>query len=61
MYPYHVNSLLQLSDICRLSEDLAMAAELVEKALFALECSFHPSFNVALGTCRLDYKRQQNR
>ncbi|XP_034255385.1 transcription factor 25 [Thrips palmi] len=61
MYPYHVNSLLQLSDICRLSEDLAMAAELVEKALFALECAFHPSFNVALGTCRLDYKRQQNR
>lgn len=61
MHPYHVNSLLQLSDICRLSEDLAMAAELVERALFALECAFHPSFNVALGTCRLDYKRQQNR
>lgn len=61
MHPYHVNSLLQLSDICRLSEDLAMAAELVERALFALECAFHPSFNVALGTCRLDYRRQQNR
>lgn len=61
MHPYHVNSLLQLSDICRLSEDLAMAAELVERALFALECAFHPSFNVALGTCRVDYKRQQNR
>lgn len=61
MHSYHVNSLLQLSDICRLSEDLAMAAELVERALFALECAFHPSFNVALGCCRLDYKRQQNR
>ncbi|KAK3932179.1 Transcription factor 25 [Frankliniella fusca] len=61
MHPYHVNSLLQLSDICRLNEDLPMAAELVERALFALECAFHPSFNVALGTCRLDYKRQQNR
>ncbi|KAH1008138.1 hypothetical protein HUJ05_008721 [Dendroctonus ponderosae] len=32
-YPYHVNALIQTSDLCKLSEDLAMAAELIEQAL----------------------------
>ncbi|KAJ8962953.1 hypothetical protein NQ314_005670 [Rhamnusium bicolor] len=44
-HPYHVDALIQLSDLCKLSEDLAMAAELVER-----RC-----------TCRLDYRKQENR
>lgn len=70
-HPYHVDALLQLSDLCRLNEDLAMAAELVERALYCLECAFHPLFTVTAvsggggeigqGGCRLDYKRQENR
>ncbi|KAF5294125.1 hypothetical protein FQA39_LY13496 [Lamprigera yunnana] len=58
---YHVDALIQLSDLCKLSEDLAMAAELVERSLYALECGFHPLFNLAQGNCRLDYRRQENR
>ena len=38
-----------------------IAAELVERAIYALESSFHPLFNLASGTCHLDYKRQENR
>lgn len=60
-HPYHVDALIQLSDLCRLSEDLAMAAELIERALYCLECAFHPSFSLASGNCRLDYRKQENR
>lgn len=60
-HPYHVDALIQLSDLCRLSEDLAMAAEVIERALYCLECTFHPLFNIATGNCRLDYRRQENR
>ncbi|XP_075289454.1 ribosome quality control complex subunit TCF25 isoform X2 [Opisthocomus hoazin] len=59
--PYHVDSLLQLSDVCRMQEDQEMARDLVERALYSLECSFHPVFSLTSGTCRLDYRRPENR
>ncbi|XP_069701735.1 ribosome quality control complex subunit TCF25 [Periplaneta americana] len=59
--PYHVDALIQLSDLCKISEDLQMAAQLNERALYCLECAFHPLFNMAKGNCRLDYRRQENR
>lgn len=58
---YHVDALIQLSDICKLSEDLAMAADLIERALYCLELAFHPLFNLAHANNRLDYRRQENR
>lgn len=61
MHPYHVDALIQLSDISKMSEDLQMAAELVSRALYCLECAFHPLFNIAQGNCQLDYRRQENR
>lgn len=61
MSPYHVDGLLQLSELCRLSEDLSMAAELVQRALFCLEMAFHPSFSLTSGKSRLDYRKQENR
>ncbi|PSN57953.1 Transcription factor 25, partial [Blattella germanica] len=35
-HPYHVDSLIQLSDFCKMSEDLQMAAQLIERALYTL-------------------------
>ncbi|XP_053555343.1 transcription factor 25 isoform X2 [Bombina bombina] len=61
MNPYHVDSLLQLSDVCRLQEDQEMARDLIERALYSLECSFHPVFSLTSGTCRLCYRRPENR
>ncbi len=61
MYPFHIDSMLQLSDICKMGEDLQMATELIERCLFAMEAAFHPLFNLAVGTCKLDYRRQENR
>ncbi|EZA51501.1 hypothetical protein DMN91_000628 [Ooceraea biroi] len=60
-HPYHVDALLQTSELCNVSEDLAMAAEFAERALYSLECAFHPSFNLTTTQCRLDYRKQQNR
>ncbi|KAG8437545.1 hypothetical protein GDO86_008308 [Hymenochirus boettgeri] len=61
MNPYHIDSLLQLSDVCRLQDDQEMARELIDRALYSLECSFHPIFSLTSGTCRLDYCRPENR
>ncbi|RWS02619.1 Transcription factor 25-like protein, partial [Dinothrombium tinctorium] len=60
-YPYHIDTLIQFSDVCRMGEDNQMAAELIERALFCFECVFHPAFNITQGNCRLDYKRPENR
>ncbi|XP_066183514.1 ribosome quality control complex subunit TCF25 [Sylvia atricapilla] len=61
MNPYHVDSLLQLSDVCRMQEDQEMARDLIERALYSLESAFHPVFSLTSGTCRLDYRRPENR
>jgi len=59
--PMHLDSMLQLSEICKMGEDSAMAAELIERTLYVLESSFHFSFSLANPDCHLDYRRQENR
>lgn len=44
-HPYHVDSLLQLSEICKMGEDYQMAAELIGQLTFRLylsSCSINP-------------------
>ncbi|XP_067854122.1 transcription factor 25 [Heptranchias perlo] len=59
--PHHIDSLLQLSDICRMQEDQEMARDLIEKALYCFESAFHPVFSLTNGNSRLDYRRAENR
>ncbi|XP_010877750.3 transcription factor 25 [Esox lucius] len=59
--PYHIDCLLQLSDVCRIQEDQEMARDLIERALYSFECAFHPVFSLVSGTSRLDYRRPENR
>lgn len=59
--PYHIDSLLQLSDVCRIQEDQEMARDLIERALYSFECAFHPLFSLTSSTSRLDYLRPENR
>nr|CAG4648821.1 EOG090X0BCY [Polyphemus pediculus] len=61
VYPFHIDALIQLSDICRMSEEAQRATELIERALYILESAFHPSFILSSGNCRLEYKHQENR
>eukprot|EP00047_Mylnosiga_fluctuans_P021535 m.105869 g.105869 ORF g.105869 m.105869 type:complete len:636 (-) comp8930_c0_seq2:1187-3094(-) len=60
-YPYHVNSLLQFSEIYRMNGDMQTAHDFVERAIYCFEINFHPLFNPALGTCRLSYNHYENR
>lgn len=71
MFPYHIDSLLQLSEVCKANGDAAMGAELIgiffalfnnlERALYSFEKTFHPMFNLSTGTSRLDFDRVENR
>ncbi|XP_071484807.1 ribosome quality control complex subunit TCF25-like [Diadema antillarum] len=60
-HPYHIDSLLQLSEVSRINEDMGMAIDLIERALYASECAFHTLFSVAEGLCQLSYNRPENR
>ncbi|KAH0549293.1 transcription factor 25 [Cotesia glomerata] len=60
-HPYHIDTLLQFAELCKLNEDLQTSAEFVERAVHCFECAFHPYFNVTTGNCRLSYKNQTNR
>ncbi|CAH8655084.1 unnamed protein product [Heterobilharzia americana] len=59
--PYHIDSLLQLSEIMMHQEDTTLGIDLLERVLHAFQSAFHPSFNPLNGSCRLDFKRQVNR
>lgn len=59
--PYHVDTLIQLSEMCKITDDTAMASDLIQRAVLVLETSLHPSFSLVSGNSRLDYKRQENR
>lgn len=60
-YPVHIESLVQLSDMIRVTEDFKAASEFVERALLVFEKGFHVKFNPATANCRLSYKRPENR
>jgi hypothetical protein len=55
-YPYHLDALLQLSDVYKHDGELKVAADLIERALYRIECSFPPTLNCKTGKCRLDFK-----
>ncbi|KAI8323357.1 DUF654-domain-containing protein [Martensiomyces pterosporus] len=61
-HPYHVDALLQLSEIIKqTSGDFGEAAELVERALYAFECGFATKFSATNGIARLDFRRVESR
>ncbi|XP_074109835.1 nuclear localized protein 1 [Cotesia typhae] len=60
-HPYHIDTILQFAELCKLNEDLQTSAQFVERAVHCFECTFHPSFNLISGDCRLSYKNQTNR
>jgi hypothetical protein len=58
---YHIDSLLQLSEIFKQMSEFEKVAEMIERCLYAYESAFHPFFNPALGNCRLSYVCEENR
>jgi hypothetical protein len=60
-HPYHVDALLQLSEIAKHSGDWSAAGDFIERALYACERALHPQFSLTSGTVRLSYQRSENR
>eukprot|EP01083_Nonionella_stella_P069317 184725_1 len=60
-YPYHINSLLQMSEIMKLHGQHAESASFVERSVYRFETAFHSKFSATNGTCRIDYSDPANR
>ena len=62
-YPYHVSSLLQVSEIAKHQGDASLSGDLLERALFTFGRSVNSSFPVATreGTARLSFDKPANR
>ncbi|KAI8928135.1 transcriptional repressor TCF25-domain-containing protein [Entophlyctis helioformis] len=61
MHPYHIDALLQLSEVSKHNGDVATASELIERALYAFERSLHSVFSLVAGNSRLSFDRVENR
>ena len=61
--PYHISTLLQVSEIAKQERDHTTAGDLLERALFSFGRAVHSSFasNLAQGKVRLDFRRPENR
>ncbi|EAW08047.1 transcriptional repressor TCF25 family protein [Aspergillus clavatus NRRL 1] len=61
--PYHISTLLQVSEIAKHQGDHAVSADLLERALFNMGRSVHSSFGNRLkeGQSRLDFTHMANR
>ncbi|CCG84021.1 protein of unknown function [Taphrina deformans PYCC 5710] len=59
--PFHVDTLLQVSEILRHQGDNEQSGEMLTRALFAFDRAFHPLFNVASGLVRLPFEIPENR
>ncbi|EJU05955.1 DUF654-domain-containing protein, partial [Dacryopinax primogenitus] len=61
VYPWHVDTLLQLSNVATHQGDLTLASEFIERAIFGFERCFVPAFNLSTGSARLDFDHIENR
>ncbi|KAL3472762.1 transcriptional repressor TCF25-domain-containing protein [Aspergillus californicus] len=61
--PYHISTLLQVSEIAKHQGDHAVSADLLERALFNFGRSVHSSFGTRLkeGRARLEFVHSENR
>lgn len=48
-------------DLYRHMGENSYAEEMLARALYALECAWHPAFSPAAAACRLDYEDEANR
>lgn len=65
VFPWHIDTLLQLADVSRYQGDLGQASDFIDRALFAMERSAAPPFTAGLtssaGPPQVDFLRAENR
>ncbi|KAJ9102582.1 hypothetical protein QFC21_002983 [Naganishia friedmannii] len=60
VYPWHIDTLLQMAAVYQQQGDIGAAADYCERAMFAFDRALIPGFSLN-GTCRLDFDRVENR
>ena len=60
-HPFHVDSLLALSKVHRAHGEGESALDMLERAIYAMECAAHAMFDLANGRSRIDGRRDVNR
>ncbi|KAH7388030.1 hypothetical protein KP509_16G053800 [Ceratopteris richardii] len=60
-HPFHLDSLLALAELYKQLGEYQQSVEWLERAIFALECAWHPSFNPFTGLCRLPFEHDTNK
>ncbi|GJE99434.1 transcriptional repressor TCF25-domain-containing protein [Phanerochaete sordida] len=60
-FPYHADTLLQLSEVYFHREEHSTASDFIDRALFTYERAFVGAFNFTSGQSRLDFDRVENR
>ncbi|ORX44950.1 DUF654-domain-containing protein [Hesseltinella vesiculosa] len=60
-HPYHIDTLLQLSEIAKQQGDWTVAGDCIDRALYASERALHPHCLLGPGTARLPFQRSENR
>ncbi|KAL5719290.1 hypothetical protein ACHQM5_012090 [Ranunculus cassubicifolius] len=60
-YPYHIESLLTISEVMKFTGEHQASAEAISKCLYALECAWHPMFTPFNANCQLKYGHETNR
>lgn len=61
VHPYHVETLLGLSDMAAQQGDPGMSQDFLDRALYAFEKAFAPNFGIQNGNVRLDFSRIESR
>ena len=61
VHPYHIETLIGLSDMANLQGDPGMSSDFLDRALYAFERSFAPNFRIDNGNVRLDFNRIESR
>jgi len=59
--PYHVGTLLQLSELLKQTGDFQRATDLIERALYVFECGWHRDWDWKNNTTRLLHRQPENR
>lgn len=60
-HPYHLDSLITMSDYFKFVGEHQMAADAVAKCLYALECAWNPMFTPLQGNCQLKFSHETNK
>ena len=60
-HPYHIDTLLTMSNILLRTNNLEESSDLIERALYRLQCVLHSKFNLIYPTNRLNYLNKKNK